>query len=219
MQCEVTRRSPWLRITYRLCIFRQKREHPIFGIERITYDMLTKGAWFNHINLYSALVSVMIPWYLGQAMFCWTNATNFFAWFAWPRNPDFVRPLPAGKVNGNINHYDTLVCCATNDGDPATKCNVHSAVGWTLEICFGYAWNPDLATSNFGLLYPSPEWIFAVMQPNVDIDMLRGFREEKTWHKQIIQVYEYDVSIDKKYWKQNRCHFGDLVIECVVLKV
>jgi len=48
-----------------------------------------------------------------------------------------------------------------------------------LEICFGYAWNPDLATSNFGLLYPSPEWIFAVMQPNVDIDMLRGFREEK----------------------------------------
>lgn len=178
MQCEVTRKSPWLRITHRLCIFRQKKKHPMFGIERVSYSILTKSVWFNHIILYSALVSVMIPLVFGSSN-VWLNKRNKFFRMIRMTSQSWFRPLPAGKVNGKINYYDALVCCAANDGDPATKCNVHSAVGWTLEICFGYAWNPDLATSNFGLLYPSPEWIFAVMQPNVDIDMLRGFREEK----------------------------------------
>ena len=155
-----------------------KKKHPMFGIERVSYSILTKSVWFNHIILYSALVSVMIPLVFGSSN-VWLNKRNKFFRMIRMTSQSWFRPLPAGKVNGKINYYDALVCCAANDGDPATKCNVHSAVGWTLEICFGYAWNPDLATSNFGLLYPSPEWIFAVIQPNVDIDMLRGFREEK----------------------------------------
>ena len=48
-----------------------------------------------------------------------------------------------------------------------------------LYFFFGYAWSPDFGRFKFWFIVVSPEWIFAAMQPTLDIDMLRGFHKEK----------------------------------------